>query len=299
MDKEVSWAIELNQLFENKNIVKIREKLFHISDVLVYLHEVLAEQKINFEDKDIYSEQLIIKFYLQNLSLIDLSNGISIKSNFFSDVNSTIKFLDLSSIITIVRSLYETLLMYQHLYINSDNDNVQKLRFESWIMSSMMLRSKVYFQTHNIFSDNRKDELNSINILKESIKNNPEFINLTLKQQNQLLENGSGKLFKSWDKIFDDSKFNRDGVLANIYYMASIYAHSEGIFALQLKQSKHLMEDENMKESNYLMLFYSYLMTNIMIKNISNKFPLIKERFEKLDEKIKFEIDYIYQLCFK
>ncbi|STC94577.1 Uncharacterised protein [Chryseobacterium carnipullorum] len=52
-----------------------------------------------------------------------------------------------------------------------------------------------------------------------------------------------------------------------------------------------------MKET--LMLFYFYLMTSIMIKNIANKFPLVKEKYDKLDEKRKFEIDFNYLLSFK
>lgn len=36
-----------------------------------------------------------------------------------------------------------------------------------------------------------------------------------------------------------------------------------------------------------------------MIKNFTNKFPLVKERFESLDEKIKYEVDFNYQLSFK
>lgn len=43
-----------------------------MSDVLIYLHEILAEKKVNLPEKDIYSEQLIIKFYLQTLSLLEL-----------------------------------------------------------------------------------------------------------------------------------------------------------------------------------------------------------------------------------
>lgn len=107
------------------------------------------------------------------------------------------------------------------------------------------------------------------------------------------------KLFKSWDTLFLESKFSETGVFSKLYYMASVYAHSEGILALQLKETKHLMEHEHMKETLYLMLFYSYLMTSIMIKNIANKFPLVKERYDKLDEKRKFEIDFNYLLSFK
>ncbi|AZA87595.1 hypothetical protein SAMN05421856_11039 [Chryseobacterium taichungense] len=299
LGNEPLWAIEFYKLYESRNIEDIKKRLFEISDVLIYLHEILAERKVDLPEKDIYSEQLVIKLHLQNLSLLDLSKGHSISSRFYDNKSSDIKFLDLSSIITIVRSQYETLLMYQHLYVNPEDENEQKLRYESWIMSSMMLRSKVFSQSKFINNERVKSEQDAIERLKNNISNNEFFQKLTEKQQRSLLENGSGKLFKNWDTIFSESKFSDAGVFSKLYYNASVYAHSEGLVVLQLKETKHLMEHEHMKETLYLMLFYSYLMTSIMIKNIVNKYPLVKERYDSLDEKTKFEIDFNYQLSFK
>lgn len=299
MDQEGLWAIELLMLYEKKNIEEIKKRLFNSSDLLIYLHEVLAEKKIKLQDKDIYSEQLIIKLHLQNLSLIKLSDGHSVESRFFSKNFPEIKFLDLSSIITIVRSQYESLLMYQHLYINSKIDDEKKLRFESWIMSSMMLRAKVFANSKALDKKTLENENNTIEELKKSISNNEIFKTLSDKQQKSLLENGSGKLFKSWDTLFAESRFAPEGVFSKLYYIASVYAHSEGSLALQLKMTKHLKEHPFMKENLFLMLFYSYLMTNIMIKNIVNKFPDVAERYKDIDEKTKYEVDFSYELSFK
>jgi len=299
MDKENIWAAELSKFYTTKNITEIKTKLFDSTDLLVYLHEILAEKNVQLEENDIYSEQLILKLHLQNLSLIDLSEGQSIKSKYYKNNAPHIKFLDISSIITIVRSQYESLLMYQHLYLNSDIKEEHKLRFDSWIMSSMILRSKVFSDTQKIDRERIIDEIKAIDNFRESISSNPIFKTLSEKQQKVLLENGSGKLFKSWDTLFSESKFNPKGVFSKIYFIASVYAHSEGILALQLKDAKHLKDHPFMKETLYLMLFYSYLMTNIMIKNIVKKFPEVENRFNNLDEKVKFEINFNYQLAFK
>lgn len=144
-------------------------------------------------------------------------------------------------------------------------------------MSSMMLRSAVFSSSKSLNENKIEYEQNSINEYKKSIQDNKYYKNLTEKEQRALLNKGSGKLFKNWDTIFKESKFNEKGVFTNFYFMPSVYAHSEGILALQLKETKHLMDHEHMKETLYLMLFYSYLMTSIMIKNITNKFPLIKK----------------------
>jgi len=299
MNKDLSTILEFYHLYESKNIDDIKRRLFKMSDILIYLHEVLAEQKIKLDEKDIYSEQLVIKFHLQNLSLLDLAKGHSIHSSFYDNKAPHIKFLDISSIMTIVRSQYESLLMYQHLYINPESNEEQKLRFESWIMSSMMQRSTVFSTSEPLDKEKIENEQKSINEFKKSIKDNKYFKNLTEKEQRGLLNKGTGKLFKSWDTIFSESKFSKEGVFSNFYFIASVYAHSEGILALQLKETKHLIDHEHMKETLYLMLFYSYFMTCIMIKNIIIKFPLIKERYDSLDEKTKLEIDFNYQLSFK
>lgn len=299
MDQEGLWALELLLLYETKDIESIKKKLFNASDLLIYLHEILAEKNVQLNENDIYSEQLIIKFHLQNLSLLQLSGGHQIESRFFKSNAPHIKFLDISSIITIVRSQYESLLMYQHLYINSKIEEEKKLRFESWIMSSMMLRAKVFANSKPLNEEILKNEKMKIEELKNSISNNEIFKTLSEKQQKSLLENGSGKLFKSWDTLFTESKFALEGVFSKLYYTASVYAHSEGTLALQLKMSKHLRDHPFMKENLFLMLYYSYLMTNILIKNIVNKFSDVAKRYEDIDEKTKFEVDFSYELSFK
>lgn len=112
LGKETTWVLEFYKLYESRNIDEIKKRLFDISDTMIYLHEILAEKNIKLQEKDMYSEQLVIKLHLQNLSLLELSRGHSIKSNFYENKAPHIKFLDLSSIITIVRSQYESLLMY-------------------------------------------------------------------------------------------------------------------------------------------------------------------------------------------
>ncbi|MCW3167932.1 hypothetical protein OMO38_05265 [Chryseobacterium sp. 09-1422] len=226
MDQKDLWAIELLSLYEKRNTVAIKKKLFENTDLLIYLHEILAEKNVQLQEKDVYSEQLIIKFHLQNLSVLKLSEGHPIESRFFNNKASHIKFLDISSIITIMRSQYESLLMYQHLYVNTQLEDEQKLRFQSWIMSSMMLRRTVFAESKTYNQEQTDNEVAEINMLRESIKNNENFKFLSEKQQKSLLETGSGKLFKTWDTLFKESKFAKGGVFSKIYYTASIYAHS-------------------------------------------------------------------------
>ncbi|MDY0931122.1 hypothetical protein [Chryseobacterium sp. CFBP8996] len=113
MTNEIIWAAELFNLYRKTDLEDIRKRLFKVTDILVYIHEVLAGSELKFSEKDMYSEQLVLKFHLHNLSIIKISEGYTIESNFYKNLNSDIKFLDISSIMSIVRSQFENLLMYR------------------------------------------------------------------------------------------------------------------------------------------------------------------------------------------
>lgn len=291
------WLDKISEFYKTEDTQEIKKRLFELNDILVYLNETLVEKKTKLEENDIHSEQLVLKFYLQNESLLSLSNGHKINTKYFNLENSQLKYCDISSIMTIVRSQYETLLMYQHLYVNSTSKDEQRLRYYAWIMTSLIQRLNYFFETNQVEFD-LDMETNSINYYKNKIKLNPNFNNLTEKQQKQLIEKGNGKLFKNWETIYKETKFGKNNIFGKLYFMASVYAHSEGILALQLKETNNLLNNEILLGQLNLLLFSSYLMTNIFIVNISNRFEVVKEKYLRLDEQIRFEISFNYQVVF-
>lgn len=280
--------------YESKDINLAREKLNNFLDILLFLNQVLAEEKLKAEEHDIYSEQLLIKFYLHGLTILKISDAYPIQSKYYREeienANTSIKMIDISSLMTVSRAQLETLLMYQHLYINSNDKDEQMLRFKSYILAPLIYRSETFQSNSEYIKERKKNDVNSINNLREEIKKLRSFERLSIKQQKTLLEKGSGKLFKHWDTIFKESGFSENGIFSQLYYLLSAYSHSEGLVVLQLKKAQYFNSKHN-NESLFRYLFFSLIMTAIMIKNITSKFDLVKSRFQKIDDKDKAEIE--------
>lgn len=286
-------------LYSSKNVSEARKKLNKFLDILIFLNEVLAEKKFKAEEQDIYSEQLLIKFYLHGLTIMKISDTYPIESQYYrknvESKNNQSKIVDISSLMAIVRTQLETLLMYQHLYINNNDKDEQLLRFKSYILASLIYRKESTIREDDFIKEQKSKDAISIKNLREEIKGLKSFKNLSLKQQKTLLEKGSTKLFKHWDTIFKESGFHEGGIFSKLYYLLSAYSHSEGLVVIQLKKALYFNSKYN-NEAIFRFVYFSLIMTAMMIKNITNKFDLVKERYNEISDEDKFEINLFSQL---
>ncbi|ASW74172.1 hypothetical protein IQ37_03305 [Chryseobacterium piperi] len=283
--------------YQNEDIKEAEKKLKNTTNNLIFLHQKFADLKIPLADNYIFSEQLIIKFHLHNCSILSLSDGIYLHNSKLGITNKS-KFLDISSIMTIIRAQYETLLMFQHLFINTDNEDEKMLRFYAWMMSSMIDREKTMTSENELIIEKVMENRLAIENTKNAIQKLESFKNLSEKHQKTLIEKGSGKLFKHWETIKTES-FGNHGILSNIYYLLSVYSHSEGISSLQLKETKHLYEDSNNQKNLFLYIIQSLAMTAVMIKNICKIFKEVQIEYEKLPQEFKSEIDTLYNMAIR
>lgn len=283
------WAIEFANNFEAKNIKEVQKLLYEDLDLLMYLHEVLAEKKVEIEVNEILSEELIMKFYLHGLTICKIGETYEFKSERFNHSNIS-GLIDISSLLAVVRAQLETLLMYQHLYINDSDKDEQKLRYFAWIYTTLLQRREMPANDEETKAQKQKNA-KEIEVLKEKIQDLVSFKRLSNNQQNSLLENGSAKLFKHWNKIFEESGFSEESIFTKLYYILSAYSHSEGLSVIQMKKAKYFINNENNLEMTFFQTFSSLMMTSIMITNIIGKHEFIAKRFEDINEKIKYRIN--------
>ena len=289
------WAIELANLYNSKNQENLKSHYKDLLDLLIYLHEVLAEDKVEVHESIILSEELIIKFYFHGLTINKISEGFNFQSKYFG--NGAIakeKFVDVSSILTIGRSQLETLLMYQHLYINSENENELWLRYYAWIYTALLQRNNTPADTEEIKTKKEAD-IKAMEILRQKMESLFLSNNLSEKQQKTLIEKGNGKLFKTWDAIFKDSGFS-NGIFTKLYYILSAYAHSEGLSVIQMKSAKYNTTKEENSDLVFIQLFCSTLMTAVMIENICKKHMSCKNRFDTIDKKLKYTVQFLSKI---
>lgn len=290
LSTEDIWSIELGQKYSIKNLPEIRHNLLNYLDLLLFLHEVLAEEKVPLNENEVLSEELLMKFYLHGISIHKISETYQLSSKYFSETFSKVKFIDISSLLTVGRAQLETLLMYQHLYMNSEDQDEQKLRFFAWIYTALIQRIKIPAESEEAKIQRKKD-LAEIDRLKNAMQSLNPFNALSQKQQNNLLETGSVKLFKHWNTIFKESGFEKNELLTKLYYILSAYSHSEGMSVLQMKHAKYFITNKHNYELVYIQIFSSVLMTSVMIKNIT-RYPAVKERFKFVDKKLQHNINF-------
>lgn len=295
LTEENYWAIELANLYDSKDQENLKSYLKELLDLLIYLHEVLAEDKVKVHESFILSEELIIKFYFHGLTINKISEGFNFQSKYFGNgAVAKEKFVDVPSILTVGRSQLETLLMYQHLYINSENENELWLRYYAWIYTALLQRSDT--PTNTVETKQKKeDDIKAMEILRKKMESLFPLTNLSEKQQKSLIEKGNGKLFKTWDAIFKDSGFS-NGIFTKLYYILSVYAHTEGLSVIQMKSAKYNTTKEENSDMVFMQLFCSTLMTSVMIDNICKKHEKCKNRFEKMDKKLKYTVQFLLKI---
>ncbi len=294
--EKIELLDSLHKLYKERDLEGIHNNLFEKLDLLGYLHEQLGEKKVKLKDNEILLESLIIKFYFHGLSICQLSKGFKIKSNFF-ETESFIKhdFIDISSILTIGRAQMESFLMYQHLYINDSNEDEQKLRYYTWLYTALLQRINLP-KGKNFDNAQLDPSIKELEEFKSKIEKNSAFLKLSEKQQKGLIEKGTSKCFKTWDAIFEEANLSKNGMFNRYYYIISTHAHSEGLSAMQLKSNKYFLNGQNNQGAIFLQLMSSWFMTAIMITNLVERFEVIKEKYESIEERIKFEIDFLKQI---
>jgi len=296
LSEEILWSIELANLYNANDVAKLRKQCNELLDLLAYLHEVLAEEKVAVEEYEIMSEQLVIKFYLHGITICKISEGFKLTSEYIKHPNlSKVDFVDISSLLTVGRAQLETLLMYQHLYVNSQNRDEQKLRYFSWIYTALLQRRETPANEIETKIQKEKDEREILRF-KAEMEKLESFKNLSLKQQKSLFETGTAKLFKNWQTIFDESGFSKEQLFSKLYYILSAYSHSEGLSVIQMKSAKQLLSNKANHDMVHLHTICSILMTSIMIKNVVSKHEAVAKRFDKVERKKQFTVDFFSRL---
>jgi hypothetical protein len=291
------WALELAQLFDSKDLDQMRAECLGHLDLLLYLHEVLAEENVEVQEYETTSEQLVQKFYFHGLTFCKISEGLTLSSEYFSHPNiSKTLCIDIPSLLTVERAQLESLLMYQHIYVNTKNVDEQKLRYYSWIYTALIQRRQFSAIDEASKTQRAKDE-NEIIRLKAEMEKLDSFKKLSPKQQHNVFHTGSAKLFKNWSAIFEESGFSSSQLFPKLYYILSAYAHSEGLSVVQMRSVNPIFSKKENQEMLYLMMHCSLLMTGVMIENIVNRYDSVANRFKNLDQKKQYKASFYAKLA--
>lgn len=200
-------------------------------------------EKINGSKGIEFAEPIAKKTFSHISSLYSLSKGVKM---ILKD-NSHIEFIDHSSITVLLRAALESYLTFNHLYIAPMDNSEKTFRFHCWDLAGFIERKD--FKTESDWAKKRKEnEIKLILEKKEIIKDHELFLELTPKQQTQLLEKGKWKINKSWSDLAIGANLDK-GFFSDLYSFLCGYAHTGRLSTLQIKQAKTLSEQHEMVKS--------------------------------------------------
>lgn len=288
-------AIELYKKYNNKDLNANLEDYHFFIDTLIYLHEALVEEKIEIKYWEKPSETLLHKFSFHGIAIHNILSGIKLSSKYYKEISGK-TITDISSAKVIFRSQIEAFLMYHFIYVNPDNDDYKELRYNAWIFSALLKRQEFPANTEYGKKQQEKD-LIEIEKMRSRIRGLDSFKNLTIKQQKNLIENGSGKLFNHWSTILKETGFQENHIFHSIYNHLSMYSHSEGISILQLNYQPGY--NENVLNQANLDLHHSKFLICLMINTIARQYKPVANKFAQLPWETQYDINFYCQLAMK
>ena len=281
-------AIELWKQYNRYNLTENLKEYHFLIDTLVYLHEAIAEVVHPIQYWQKLSETLLYKFAFHGLTLHNILSGLQLRSEYYKEDMSKARIVDIASAKVILRAQLECFLMYHFIYVNPEDDDLRELRYNAWIYSSLLQRQNFPSETEYARKQKEKDRI-EMEKMKKTISNLRSFKALSPKQQQSLLMFGSSKLFNHWSTILKETGFSESNPFFMIYTLLSIYSHSEGLSIVQMGYDEKGAENTNSQAN--LDLHHSKLLVCLMITSVTNLFTVVKDRFDKLPEQTRFDIE--------
>jgi hypothetical protein len=257
-----------------------------------FVVDSIYETKPKLEHGEVYQETLLIKMIFTSKSILELSKGIN-----FSILNSDkkIPIIDRSSIYILTRSLLETFLTLEYLFFNNLGRDEQIFRYSLWRISGFMSRQDFGKTQNKEFIEKIEREKAEISQLKKDVKLSPFYSEL---KDNQLwkLDNYGLPRIISWIPLLKQSVLKKDS-FDKVYKLYSNYAHSEFISIIQLNEGKVTANDDFNIETTITTLNNVRILNCVALIMMTNKFEFAKRKFDKLDEKQRFIIEFWNKLA--
>lgn len=247
----------------------------------------IYDSKPKLDLGEVYIETLMIKILVTSKSILHLSKGTEI-----STINhpNKIELIDRASLYILTRSIIECFLTLEYLFFNDLNREEQIFRYNLWRISGYQSRQNYTENLMPEFVLKLENEKNEIEKIKSEIKKSKYYSKLTKTDLWKLDKFGFPRII-SWAKLLEQSILNNE-IFSKIYGLYSNYAHSEFISIIQINEGKLGKFDNFNIETTITTLNNVRILNCVSIILLTNKFTFAKESFEKLDEKLKFSIEF-------
>jgi hypothetical protein len=201
-------------------------------------------------------------------------------------------FIDPTVIVIIVRTIYETIAMFNLIYLIPQSDEEKKILYNLWAIAGLKYRQR--FKHNATTTENQKkqtDEADKVKQMISEIEQTSVYRNLTEAGKNviqqqikkkdykiQIVKNGAISL--SWDGIMPimGMDTNKMGVM---YTYFSLYAHPSNVAVFQYKELFEPKKNDHIQMANFN-LSACIKMVCFFIGNYIAIFPETIKIFESL-----------------
>lgn len=219
----------------------------------------------------------------------EIAKGIEYIANDGSTLN---KIIDPTLIASNTRNLYETISMFNLIYIKPDSEDGKKILYNLWVIAGLKYRQRF----ENIITKDKnkeKFEKEEIKALISEIENTKLYSNLNPKEQKKIKQKIREKDYKikiennkvtplSWQSSSTEMGFKMDS-LNNIYTYFSLYSHPSNVSVFQFSDMFNKGNESFIEAANFnLNTFFMFL--SVFIADYIKLFPDVLNIYESLPQ---------------
>jgi hypothetical protein len=245
----------------------------------------IGEKEISRHEAKLVNQMIFTKA----LTLKKMLEGINFQSKTGIVLNSII---DPTIVAMLIRNLYETVFMFNHIYVQPKTDSERLISYKLWVYSGLSYRQR--FEKYAITEDAQikcKEEKKEMDSLQKEIQdyyklpeNDKTIFKILRKDCKIKFDNGRINSL-SWKTIAINAGL-RDDFFDEIYNYLSLYAHPSNVSVFQFND---LFKSCEMVVHN---LKYAFMFLSVFIADYIKVFPDILKLFEALPIEWQIAINF-------
>lgn len=257
---------------------------FFFDAVINHDNEAVDSQRIH--DAKILLQMMLTK----TLNLKKAIDGISYNAPNGSKLNNII---DPTIIASLIRNIFETVSMFNLIYLKPDTDDEKKIMYTLWVSAGLKYRQR--FEVTAQSDENKQkitEEKAQIEKLANQIKETELYKRLDIKEQIKIDNQLKGKdyqiyfdglmvKFVSWQETVSVMGI-KDSLLPNIYTYFSLYSHPSNVSVFQFA-GMFEKGNEAFPEITNFNVKTAFFMFSIFIADYIKIFPDVLKTFEQMD----------------
>lgn len=278
------------EFFRLTKLKKIKDCSDLVKIFLNYFLQVIIKHQSEAKSKAdaqaiIINQMIFAKIFL----LKNLIKGINFHAE---DRTESTNIIDPTIVASNLRNLYETVGMFNLIYINTKTDDEKTILYNLWVSAGLKFRQRFKPLANTDEHKNKIiDEQKQIAELKSEIENTELYKSLNKKEQRKIQTKLNDKdykiqfkdnkvMFLNWQNLVPVMGI-RKGIMDTNYTYLSLYSHPSNVSVFQFGEMFSDSEESYLQIAAFNFKIYFFLLS-IFIKDYITLFPNVLNTFNNL-----------------